>query len=74
MKTVDPRSGGHVIDTSLVGTAEIIKFPSPHTPFGWIRSCTECGKHFTAPYLTGTIRDGSENQCDHCWRISRYGK
>lgn len=67
MKRLDPRSGGRGIDISLVGTIKSIKFPAPHTPLGWIRSCADCGQHFIASYRTGTIHSGSENKCAECW-------
>lgn len=74
MIKLDPRSEGRGTDISLAGAIKSIKFHVPHTLLGWIRSCADCGQHFIAPYRTGPIRDGSENQCTQCWRVDRYGK
>ena len=74
MKQRDPRSRGRGSDIYLAGTIKNIKFLAPQTPFGWIRSCVDCGQHFFSPFRTGTISDGSENQCNRCWRVCHYGK
>lgn len=52
---------------SDITTPRKFRIPTRATPEGWVKSCTQCGRHFIQRYMSGTVRGPRAELCTSCW-------